>query len=101
MIFEPDGYTNYQAPIYIMLIISISGQNGVRGWFCNPIPGSCVELYDFFGMAAIAIAGEIVADYLFVDDPERNIGNLRHHQSGKPYKILLERCVLSAMNKRN
>ena len=66
-----------------------------------------------FGMAAIAIAaednpyalifrddmpqdtvekslaaGEIIADYLFVDEPERDIRNLRHQQSGKAYKIL-------------
>ncbi len=65
-----------------------------------------------FGMAAIAIAaednpyalifredlpqdtvekslaaGEIISDYLFVDDPERDIRNLRHQQSGKPYKV--------------
>lgn len=66
-----------------------------------------------FGMAAIAItaednpyalifrddlpqdtaekslaAGELLADYLLVDDPERDIRNLRHQQSGKSYKIL-------------
>lgn len=66
-----------------------------------------------FGMAAIAIAaednpyalifrddmpqdtyekslaaGELLADYLFVDEPERDIRNLRHQQSGKAYKIL-------------
>ena len=33
-------------------------------------------------------AGELLADYLFVDEPERDIRNLRHQQSGKAYKIL-------------
>ena len=28
MLFEPDGYTNHQALICIMLMISISRQNG-------------------------------------------------------------------------
>ena len=33
-------------------------------------------------------AGEILADYLFVEEPEWSIRNLRHQQSGKSYKIL-------------
>lgn len=33
-------------------------------------------------------AGEIAADYLFMDDPERDIRELRRMQKGKPYKIL-------------
>lgn len=37
IIAEPDGYTNRQALIYIMLIISISCLNGCHGWICNRI----------------------------------------------------------------
>lgn len=33
-------------------------------------------------------AGEIAADYLFVEDPETSLRDLRHQQKGKPYKIL-------------
>ena len=32
-------------------------------------------------------AGEVVADYLFVDDPERDIYDLRRQQKGKEYKV--------------
>ena len=33
-------------------------------------------------------AGEIIADYLFVDDPDRDILALRRQQKGRKYKIL-------------
>lgn len=33
-------------------------------------------------------AGEIAADYLFVDDPETSLRDLRRQQKGKQYKIL-------------
>lgn len=33
-------------------------------------------------------AGEIAADYLFVEDPETALRDLRRQQKGKPYKIL-------------
>lgn len=33
-------------------------------------------------------AGEIAADYLFVEDPETSLRDLRHQQKGKPYKNL-------------
>ena len=32
-------------------------------------------------------AGEVVAEYLFVDDPERDIYDLRRQQKGKEYKV--------------
>ena len=32
-------------------------------------------------------AGEVIAEYLFVDDPERDIYNLRRQQKGKEYKV--------------
>lgn len=32
-------------------------------------------------------AGEIVADYLFVEDPDRDIAELRRQQKGKEYKV--------------
>lgn len=34
------------------------------------------------------VASEIVADYLFVEEPEEDIRNLRRSQKGKPYKLL-------------
>ncbi|MBE6977077.1 MAG: hypothetical protein E7438_00335 [Ruminococcaceae bacterium] len=33
-------------------------------------------------------AGEVIADYLFVDDPESDIYDLRRQQKGKEYKVL-------------
>ena len=33
-------------------------------------------------------AGEVAADYLFVEDPESSLRDLRRQQKGKPYKIL-------------
>lgn len=33
-------------------------------------------------------AGAVAADYLFVDDPELSLRDLRRQQKGKPYKIL-------------
>ena len=33
-------------------------------------------------------AGEVAADYLFVEDPESSLRDLRCQQKGKPYKIL-------------
>jgi len=36
----------------------------------------------------VLAAGEIVADYLFVEDPETSLRDLRRQQKGKRYKIL-------------
>jgi len=36
----------------------------------------------------VLAAGEIVADYLFVEDPETSLQDLRRQQKGKRYKIL-------------
>lgn len=33
-------------------------------------------------------AGEVAADYLFVEDPESSLRDLRRQQKGKPYKVL-------------
>ena len=37
---------------------------------------------------ALLEAGEIAADYLFVDDPETSLRDLRRQQKGKQYKSL-------------
>lgn len=39
-------------------------------------------------------AGEIAADYLFVDDPETSLRDLRRQQKGKQYKILPKAAFL-------